>query len=107
MEKKMAEPAAKNEDKVIKSGSISAKDLSVECQMPVKPVSVRIKDLKENLNKVMDESGLPPFLSVIVLRELLMPFASIAEKEYEQDLEAWKKACEEWERVHKEGERDG
>lgn len=68
--------------------------------IPVRPVTVRLEDLKKNLNQVVAESELPPFLLVMVLREILIPMDNIAKKEYEQDREAWEKAL-------KEGEKDG
>lgn len=68
--------------------------------IPVRPVTVRLEDFKKNLNQVVAESELPPFLLVMVLREILIPMDNIAKKEYEQDREAWEKAL-------KEGEKDG
>lgn len=68
--------------------------------IPVKPVTVRLEDFKRNLNEVVAGSELPPFLLVMVLGELLTAMSGVAQKEYEQDQEAWEKAC-------KEGEKDG
>ena len=71
-----------------------------EKAIPVRPVTVRLEDFKKNLNQVVAESELPPFLLVMVLREILIPMDSIAQKEYEQDRNAWEKDL-------KEGEKDG
>lgn len=68
--------------------------------IPEKPVTVRLKDFKKNLNKVVAESELPPFLLEMALGEMLLGISGVAEKEYAQDAEAWAKACE-------EGEKDG
>lgn len=68
--------------------------------IPVKPVTVRLEDFKRNLNEVVAGSELPPFLLVMVLGELITAMSGVAQKEYEQDQEAWEKAC-------KEGEKDG
>ncbi len=91
---------------VIKSGSISADELQAEYpkkEIPVRPVTVRIEDFKKNLNRVVAESELPPFLSVMILREMLMAINSVAETEYARDREKWEKACKEY----GEGEKDG
>lgn len=75
-----------------------------EISIPVKPVTVRIEDFRKNLNEVVVGSELPPFLSVMVLREMLMAINPIAEKECAQDQETWEKACKEWEMACKEKE---
>lgn len=69
-------------------------------ELPIRPVTVRLEDFKKNLNQVVAESELPPFLLVMVLREILIPMDSIAKKECEQDREEWEKAIE-------AGEKDG
>lgn len=69
-------------------------------ELPVRPVTVRLDDFRKNLNQVVAESELPPFLLVMVLREMLIPMDSIAKKECEQDREEWEKAIE-------AGEKDG
>lgn len=104
---------------VIKAGTVSAEELCVEypakkkIPIPVKPVTVRLEDFKRNLNEVVAGSELPPFLLVMVLGELLTAMGGVAQREYEQDQEAWEKACEEYEqqltgqKACKEGEKDG
>lgn len=81
---------------------------------PVKPVTVRMKDFKKNLNEVVTESELPPFLLEMVLGEMLSAMSGVAQKEYEQDREGWERDCkeyEEWlktqEEANKEGEENG
>ena len=66
----------------------------------VKPVTVKIEDFRKNLNEVVAESELPPFLLEMILGEMLSGIGSVARKEYAQDREEWEKAC-------KEGEEDG
>ena len=68
---------------------------------PVKPVTVRVGDFKKELNRVVAESQLPPFLLEMILGEMLAGISSIAKKEYEQESEEWEKACKEG------GKRDG
>ena len=48
-----------------------------------------------NLNEVVAESELPPFLLEMVLGEMLAGISSVAQKEYAQDRETWEKACKE------------
>lgn len=62
---------------------------------PVKPVTVKIEDFRKNLNEVVAESELPPFLLEMVLGEMLAGISSVAQKEYAQDRETWEKACKE------------
>ncbi len=80
---------------------------------PVRPVTVRMKDFKENLNRVVAESELPPFLLEMALGEILTAMSGVAQKEYEQDRAEWEKACGEYgqqiteRKVYKEGEENG
>ncbi len=62
---------------------------------PVKPVTVKIEDFRKDLNEVVAESELPPFLLEMVLGEMLAGISSVAQKEYAQDRETWEKACKE------------
>lgn len=68
---------------------------------PVKPVTVRVEDFKKELNRVVAESQLPPFLLEMILGEMLAGMSSVAQKEYEQDREDWEKSCKEG------GKKDG
>ena len=63
----------------------------------VKPVTVRLDDFRKNLNQVVAESELPPFLLEMVLGEMLSAMSMVAGKELAQDREAWEKACTELE----------
>lgn len=67
---------------------------------PVKPVTVRLDDFKRNLNQVVADSELPPFLLEMVLGEMLSAMSRVAEAEREQDREAWEQACADQEYEH-------
>lgn len=67
---------------------------------PVKPVTVRLDDFRRNLNQVVADSELPPFILEMVLGEMLSAMSGVARQEIEQDREAWEQAC-------KEGEENG
>lgn len=73
------------------------KDMKKKAE-PVKPVTVRVGDFKKELNRVVAESQLPPFLLEMILGEMLSGISSVAQKEYEQDREEWEKACKEGEK---------
>ncbi|MCI8797922.1 MAG: hypothetical protein HFG89_13965 [Dorea sp.] len=74
----------------------------------IKPVTVKIEDFRKNLNKVVAESQLPPFLLEMVLGEMLTGIGNVARQEYTQDREVWEKACKESEeKACKEGEENG
>lgn len=60
----------------------------------VKPVTVRIEDFKENLNRAVAESELPPFMLELLLGEYLTGVRQVAQTEYAQDRAAWEKGCE-------------
>lgn len=60
----------------------------------VKPVTVRIEEFKEGLNRAVAESGLPPFILEMLLGEYLAGISKVARLEYEQDKKEWKKECE-------------
>lgn len=90
----------RNKEGIIKCGSISAEKLQVEFEkkpISVKPVTVRLDDFRKNLNQVVAESELPPFLLEMVLGEMLSAMSMVAGKELAQDREAWEKACTELE----------
>lgn len=76
------------------------KDMKKKAE-PVKPVTVRVGDFKRELNRVVAESQLPPFLLEMILGEMLSGISSVAQKEYEQESEEWEKACKEG------GKKDG
>lgn len=58
-----------------------------------KPVTVKIEDFRESLNKSVTESELPPFLLEILLREYLAGISRVAWREYAEDREEWEKKC--------------
>ena len=91
----------RNKESDINCGSISAEKLRAEYErkpQPVKPVTVRLDDFKKNLNRVVADSELPPFLLELVLGEMLSAMSRVAEAEREQDRESWERACAELER---------
>ena len=66
----------------------------------LKPVTIRIEELRKNLQTDMFNSQLPPFLLEMVLGELLTGISSVARKEYMDDLTKW-------ESEQKDGEANG
>ena len=91
----------RNKESDINCGSISVEKLRAEYErkpQPVKPVTVRLDDFKKNLNRVVADSELPPFLLELVLEEMLSAMSRVAEAEREQDRESWERACAELER---------
>ena len=67
---------------------------------PVRPVTVRVGQLKRDIQTAVLKSELPPFMLEMVLGEYLSGVNIVAQKEYAQDRAEWEKAC-------KEGEGDG
>lgn len=65
-----------------------------------KPVTVRVAELKTDLNGVVAKSGLPPFILEMILGEYLSGVSMVARKEYAQDQA-------QWESEQKEGESHG
>ncbi|CUO13734.1 hypothetical protein EAI89_06770 [Eubacterium sp. am_0171] len=63
-------------------------------QKKPKPVTVRIDEFKTNLNRVVAESQLPPFLLEMLLGEYLAGVSQVAKQEYAQDRAEWEKAGE-------------
>lgn len=84
-------------------------------KQPEKPVTVKIDDFRRDLNQVVADSGLPPFLLEMILGEMLSAMSRVAEQERKQDRESWEKACMEKDLVdrkeqgqaRKDGEKDG
>ena len=82
---------------------------------PVKPVTVKIDDFRRDLNQVVADSGLPPFLLEMILGEMLSAMSRVAEQGCTQDRESWEKACKEKAladrreqgQACKDGEKDG
>ncbi len=67
---------------------------------PVRPVTVRVGQLKNDIQTAVLKSELPPFMIEMILGEYLAGIRIVAQKEYAQDQAEWEKAC-------KEGESDG
>lgn len=67
---------------------------------PVRPVTVRVGQLKNDIQTAVLKSELPPFMIEMILGEYLAGIRIIAQKEYAQDQAEWEKAC-------REGEKDG
>lgn len=59
-----------------------------------RPVTVRIEDFKEDLNKTVAESELPPFMLEMLIGEYLAGVSRVARQEYVQDREEWEKECD-------------
>lgn len=60
---------------------------------PAKPVTVRIENFRQNLNKAVAESELPPFLLEMILGEMLSGISIVARQEYEKGRAEWEKEC--------------
>lgn len=54
-----------------------------------KPVTVRISDLKKDIQTVVLKSKLPPFIIEMILTEYLAGISIVAQKEYAQDRAQW------------------
>ena len=67
---------------------------------PVRPVTVRVGKLKNDIQTAVLKSELPPFMIEMILGEYLAGIRIVTEKEYAQDQAEWEKTC-------KEGDNDG
>lgn len=65
-----------------------------------RPVTVRVKQFKNDIQAAVVKSELPPFMLEMVLGEYLAGISIVSQKEYAQDQA-------EWEAKMKEGEGDG
>ncbi|HJC90066.1 MAG TPA: hypothetical protein H9695_03730 [Candidatus Mediterraneibacter excrementigallinarum] len=54
-----------------------------------KPVTVRISELKRDIQGVVIKSKLPPFLLEMILSEYLSGISTVARQEYAQDQAEW------------------
>lgn len=54
-----------------------------------KPVTVRISELKKDIQTVVLKSKLPPFIIEMILTEYLAGISIVAQKEYAQDRAQW------------------
>ena len=66
----------------------------------IRPVTIRIAELKKDINEAVGKSELPPFMLEMVIGEYLTGISAVARKEYAQDME-------EWEAAQKEEAEDG
>ena len=57
----------------------------------IRPVTVRIEDFKEDLQKAVTRSELPPFMLEMILGEYLSGVSIVARKEYARDRAEWEK----------------
>ena len=69
-------------------------------ESPTRPVTVRVSQLKNDIQTAVLKSELPPFMIEMILEEYLTGIRMVAQQEYSQDLESWKKS-------QKEGEENG
>lgn len=62
-----------------------------------RPVTVRVNQLKMDMQTAVLKSELPPFMIEMVLGEYLAGIKMVAQKEYAQDQAEWEKTCKEGE----------
>lgn len=67
-----------------------------------RPVTVRMEQFKEELNKAVLHSGLPAYMLEILIGEYLMGISKVAREEYAQERAEWEAA----QRVQPEKARD-
>lgn len=72
----------------------------MENKKVTRPVTVRVNQLKSDIQTSVLKSELPPFMIEMILSEYLAGIKIVAQKEYAQDQAEWEKAC-------KEGENNG
>lgn len=60
-----------------------------------RPVTVRVSQLKNDIQTAVLKSELPPFMIEMILSEYLAGIKIVAQKEYAQDQAEWEKACKE------------
>lgn len=54
-----------------------------------KPVTVRMKEFRTDLQKIVMKSELPAFLLEMLISEFLGGISQVAKQEYEHDQKAW------------------
>lgn len=62
--------------------------------MKEKPVTVAIEDTRRELAKVLADSKLPAVILIPLVKDSLSLLASIAEAQYKEDLESYRKETE-------------
>ena len=60
-------------------------------------MTVRVNQLKTDIQTAVLKSELPPFMIEMILSEYLAGIKMVAQKEYAQDRAEWEKACKEGE----------
>lgn len=61
----------------------------IQKQEVERPVTVRILELRADLDKAAMKSMLPPFLLEMILNEYLRGISTVARQEYAQDQAQW------------------
>lgn len=61
-------------------------------EKPIKPVTVRMEQFKEELNKVVLHSELPAYMVEILMSQYLMGISRVAREEYAQEQAEWEAA---------------
>lgn len=64
-------------------------------ESPTRPVTVRVSQLKNDIQSAVLKSELPPFMIEMILSEYLAGIKMVAQKEYAEDLESWEKSQKE------------
>lgn len=72
--------------------------MSKDIEKQKKPVTMRIEELRIDLNQAVAKSELPAFLLEILIGEYLSGINVVAKKEYEQERQWWLNACKEEEK---------
>ena len=67
-----------------------------------RPVTVRVNQLKTDIQSAVLKSELPAFMIDMILSEYLTGIKMVAQKEYTQDQAEWEKACKEGEENDKQ-----
>lgn len=63
--------------------------MSQKQEILLKPITVRIVELQKNLNEVVAESQLPPYILEMVIGQYLAGVSNVAQQEYAQDAAGW------------------
>ena len=61
----------------------------IQKQEVERPVTVRMKEFRTDLQKIVMKSELPAFLLEMLLSEFLGGISQVAKQEYEHDQKAW------------------
>lgn len=72
-----------------------------------KPITIKYKEFKDDLETVIYDSDLPPFIVESVLREYLMEVHNYAEQQYLKDSSMYREYVEKREKVVDSGIEEG